>query len=80
MKNRFGFFPSVGAGWLISNESFWSGIKDVISLLKLKATYGKVGNDQIGSTADRFFYLSQINMDTLAMFLVKSYHITDMEY
>lgn len=63
VKNRFGFFPSVGAGWLISNESFWSGIKDVISLLKLKATYGKVGNDQIGSTADRFFYLSQINMD-----------------
>ncbi len=61
-NNRFGFFPSVGAGWLVSNEDFMAGMKGVISTLKLKATYGKVGNDQIGSQYDRFFYLSQINM------------------
>lgn len=61
-NNRFGFFPSLGAGWMVSNEDFMAGMKDVISTLKLKATYGKVGNDQIGSQYDRFFYLSQINM------------------
>jgi TonB-linked SusC/RagA family outer membrane protein len=61
-KNRFGFFPSVGAGWMVSNEAFMQKWRDVITNLKLKATYGKVGNDQIGSVYDRFFYLSQINM------------------
>lgn len=61
-KNRFGFFPSIGAGWMVSNEEFMSGVKDVISTLKLKGTYGVVGNDQIGNTNDRFFYLSQVNM------------------
>lgn len=58
---RFGFFPSAGIGWLVSNEAFWGeSLKKVISKLKFKATYGMVGNDQIGSSYDRFFYLSQI--------------------
>lgn len=61
-KNRFGFFPSIGAGWVVSNEKFMSGAKDVISNLKLKFTYGLVGNDQIGSIYDRFFYLSLVDM------------------
>lgn len=61
-EHRFGFFPSVGAGWMVSNEEFMSATEDFLSTLKLKATYGKVGNDQIGSSYDRFFYLSQINM------------------
>ncbi len=61
-NNRFGFFPSVGAGWMVSNEKFMSSMENVITTLKLRATYGKVGNDQIGSTYDRFFYLSQVNM------------------
>lgn len=62
-KNRFGFFPSVGAGWLVSNEAFMEGVKDVINILKLSGTYGMVGNDQIGALNDRFFYLSQVNMN-----------------
>lgn len=62
-SRRFGFFPSVGAAWLISNEKFWEGIKPVVSNLKLRYSYGKVGNDRIGSDTDRFFYLSQMNMD-----------------
>lgn len=61
-KNRYGFFPSVGVGWLVSNEKFMQNIKNVISTLKLSATYGKVGNDQIGAWYDRFFYLSRVNM------------------
>jgi TonB-linked SusC/RagA family outer membrane protein len=59
-KMQFGFFPSFGAGWIASNEKFWEPVKNVISLLKLKATYGKVGNDAIGKRKDRFFYLSDI--------------------
>lgn len=64
--NRFGFFPSGGLAWQVSNESFWNNIKDVMPELKLRATYGLVGNDAIGSASDRFFYLSQINMQASA--------------
>lgn len=60
--NRFGFFPSVGVAWTVSNERFW-GDESPVSKLKLRATYGLVGNDQIGSPSDRFFYLSNVNMD-----------------
>ncbi|MDF1571226.1 MAG: TonB-dependent receptor [Bacteroidales bacterium] len=62
-SERFGFFPSVGLAWIASNEGFFAGIKDVVSLLKLKGTYGLVGNDAIGSPSDRFFYMSQVNMN-----------------
>ncbi len=61
-NNRWGFFPSAGAAWLISNEPFWEKYSATINNLKLRYTYGLVGNDQIGSRDDRFFYLSQINM------------------
>lgn len=62
-NNRFGFFPSAGAAWLISNERFWEDNKDIVNNLKLRYSYGLIGNDQIGSAADRFFYLSEVNMD-----------------
>lgn len=59
--HRFGFFPSVAGGWLVSNEKFWTGrLADVISLLKIKGSYGIVGNDQIGGNR-RFIYLETIN-------------------
>jgi TonB-linked SusC/RagA family outer membrane protein len=59
--HRWGFFPSVGLGWNVSNEKFWTGgLKDVISKLKFRGTYGLVGNDEIGST--RFFYLSDVSI------------------
>lgn len=62
-KHRFGFFPSAGLGYLISNEPFFEPYKKAITKLKLKTTYGLVGNDAIGSADDRFFYLSQVNMN-----------------
>ena len=49
-KHRFGFFPSVALGYIISNEKFWEPIKPVWSNLKLKASYGEIGNDQIGGS------------------------------
>jgi TonB-linked SusC/RagA family outer membrane protein len=59
--HRWGFFPSAGLGWVVSNEAFWTGnLKDVISMLKFRITYGLVGNDEIGNT--RFFYISDVNI------------------
>ena len=49
------FFPSIGLGWIVSNESFMKPYSGWLSKLKLKATYGLVGNDQIGEDKDRFF-------------------------
>ncbi len=62
-KNRFGFFPSVGFGWIISNEAYFEENIPSINLLKLKYTYGLVGNDGISSASDRFFYLSDVNLN-----------------
>ncbi|SKB78263.1 TonB-linked outer membrane protein, SusC/RagA family [Dyadobacter psychrophilus] len=42
---RFGFFPQVSAGWVISNESFIP--KNVVSNLKLRASWGRLGNDRV---------------------------------
>ena len=44
--NRVGYFPSVAASWLISNEEFMKG-QDVVSFLKLRASYGITGNNNI---------------------------------
>lgn len=62
-NNRFGFFPSAGCAWLISNEEFFENIKPVVNNLKLRYSYGLIGNDQIGDANDRFFYLSEVNMN-----------------
>jgi TonB-linked SusC/RagA family outer membrane protein len=62
-SQRWGFFPSIGGGYIVSNEKFWEPLKNVVSKLKLKATYGLVGNDAIGRDEDRFFYMSQLNMN-----------------
>ncbi|MDC3079225.1 TonB-dependent receptor [Flavobacteriaceae bacterium] len=62
-NNRYGFFPSAGGGWIISNESFFANTFPSISLLKLKYTYGLVGNDNIAAASDRFFYLSDVSLN-----------------
>ncbi|MBC8052200.1 MAG: TonB-dependent receptor [Sphingobacteriaceae bacterium] len=62
-SKRFGFFPSGGLAWTISNEKFFEKLKPVVNNLRLRATYGLIGNDAIGSASDRFFYLSNVNMN-----------------
>jgi len=44
---RTGFFPSVNAGWLITDESFMQQFRNVLSSLKLKASYGVLGNQNV---------------------------------
>ena len=57
--HRFGFFPSLALGWIISEEKFMRNCADWLTLLKLKGSIGKVGNDDIGGR--RFAYLTTIN-------------------
>lgn len=47
-ENRWGTFPSVSAGWIASDESFLEN-SDAISLLKVRASYGVTGNNNIGN-------------------------------
>lgn len=46
-SKRFGFFPGISAGWRVSNEPFWQGIKDVVSEFKIRGSWGQTGNDRI---------------------------------
>ncbi len=62
-NERWGFFPSAGLGWIVTNETFMEPFRDVLSKLKLKFTYGLVGNDEIGNSEDRFYYLSNLSMN-----------------
>jgi TonB-linked SusC/RagA family outer membrane protein len=48
-ENRFGLFPGGSVGWNIAKESFMSGIKDIVSDFKLRASYAQVGNVSIGN-------------------------------
>ncbi|MDN3580901.1 TonB-dependent receptor [Mucilaginibacter flavus] len=56
--HRFGFFPSFGAGWVISEEKFFKPLADVFQLFKLRYSYGVVGNSNIGGR--RFAYISTV--------------------
>lgn len=60
-NNRYGFFPAVSAGWIISDENLFSN-SNVVSFLKLRASYGQTGNTQLGlglSNLGRFPYRSK---------------------
>src|SRR5690625_1199376 len=58
--NRFGFFPSIAMGYTISAEPWFEPLESVFSYMKLRGSYGLVGNDRIG--AERFIYMSDINL------------------
>ena len=78
---RYGFFPSGAIGWIVSEEAFMQPLRKVISKLKLRASYGQVGNANLGGR--RFAYLSTItdDYDTLNMYkwgLDSSYGLTGM--
>jgi TonB-linked SusC/RagA family outer membrane protein len=50
-NQRYGFFPSISAGWRVSNEAFWNISPGIISDLKFRGSYGSLGNGNIGSYA-----------------------------
>jgi TonB-linked SusC/RagA family outer membrane protein len=64
-NQRYGFFPSVSAGWRISKEAFWNVSSKVISDLKIRASYGSLGNGNIGS----YVYQEQLAVSQLGIIL-----------
>ncbi|MGN6420862.1 MAG: SusC/RagA family TonB-linked outer membrane protein [Pseudobacter sp.] len=48
--NRWAAFPSFSAGWLISRENFWDKFSPVVNMLKVRASWGKLGNQNIGNS------------------------------
>ncbi|WP_273159147.1 SusC/RagA family TonB-linked outer membrane protein [Bacteroides fluxus] len=61
-NNRYGFFPSFAVGYNISEEDFWEKIRPVVSNLKLRASWGLVGNDDTSRSAGRFAYLEDLTL------------------
>ena len=55
---QFGFFPSVSAGWRVSREGFWHVPDNIISDLKVRASYGSLGNGNINS----YVFLEQLGI------------------
>jgi TonB-linked SusC/RagA family outer membrane protein len=62
---RYGFFPSVSAGWRISKEKFWNVSPKFISDLKIRGSYGSLGNGNIGS----YVYQEQFSIAQLGLIL-----------
>lgn len=58
--HRYGFFPSVGLGYVLSNEEFFQPLRKTFNLFKIRGSWGKAGNDVIGG--NRFPYLADINL------------------
>ncbi|MEH6308164.1 TonB-dependent receptor [Olivibacter sp. CPCC 100613] len=54
--NRWGYFPSISAGWVISNEAFAESTKSWLDFFKLRASWGQVGNQRI----DAFQFMSPV--------------------
>ncbi len=59
-KHRYGFFPTIGASYVLSGEPYWESLLNVVSKAKVRISHGLVGNDEIGS--QRFFYISDVNL------------------
>ncbi len=65
--HRYGFFPSYAVGWVPTEESFMDWMKPAISYMKMRVSFGQVGNDALGEInsnagrINRFVYLSRVS-------------------
>jgi len=57
-SHRYGFFPSIGLGWVISSESFWDRLKEVVPFFKIRYSNGYIGNDVVPNR--RFAYATLV--------------------
>lgn len=62
---RFEFFPAMSLGWVASEEDFFTPIKDVVSFMKLRGSYGIIGSDETGlnAGAEHFLYIDRISLN-----------------
>lgn len=63
-KNRWGYFPSVSAGWRISEEPFMAPVKKVLTNLKVRASYGSLGNQNLAGGEAASYYPTTQNLAT----------------
>ena len=63
--SRWGFFPSGSVGWKISEEKFFEPIKKTVNLLKLRYSYGQLGNQQVGY----YDYIREVSVGTQSYLL-----------
>ena len=61
-ESRWGFFPSVSAGWQVDRESFWEPIRPYVSSLKLRGSFGKLGNQTVD--VNTFKHLMPVKQST----------------
>jgi TonB-linked SusC/RagA family outer membrane protein len=59
--NRWGFFPSVSVGWVLSKESFFANVENVMSFAKIRGSWGQVGNQDI---SDLYGYQSLVSLSS----------------
>jgi TonB-linked SusC/RagA family outer membrane protein len=73
-NNKYGYFPSVSAGWRISEENFFKPVKDIVNQMKLRASYGVVGNASIPNyrTISQYSTGSTVFNNTLNSYVVLS--------
>jgi TonB-dependent starch-binding outer membrane protein SusC len=65
-SNRWGYFPSVSAGWIMTNSEFLAGTSNWLDFLKLRASWGQVGNQNTYNPAtgqNEYYYLAPIKAD-----------------
>lgn len=58
--DRWGFFPSASAGYQISNENFWRAIEPVVNSLKIRGSYGSLGNQNV----DKYLYIPRLRVNS----------------
>ena len=66
-EDRFGFFPAVSLGWVISNEAFFEPMKNVVDNLKVRGSYGLVGSDDLATAGGSYYlYIDKITNNDLS--------------
>ncbi|MFC6997254.1 SusC/RagA family TonB-linked outer membrane protein [Rufibacter roseus] len=65
--NRAGFFPGASVGWVVSNEPFFKDFSSSVNFLKLRGSYGKVGNDRASNS---FAYLNTFALTTAPVVVI----------
>lgn len=69
-KSRFGFFPSVSAGWRVSEEDFFKVLKPVVSEFKFRASYGSLGNQDVGTGNSNLYPYIPVITSALSKWIV----------
>ena len=75
-KSRWGVFPSVSAGWVISQEPWFKDNVKPVNYMKIRASYGQLGNERIGS---EFPYMASMTFGTSYMYDKSKNEVTALQ-